>query len=316
MTSPFRARTSLLAAAMILFVACDEAGRSVTSRPGTARPAAGTLDRGSAIVATYGEHTLTQADVTAAMERLPAASRVALADPERREQFVDSLIMNDLLFDEGTRLRYDSDPEVERQVRELQRRLVVQRVMRDYRQRPAVSDDEARAYHRENPDLFAGVQIRASHILLEDRAAAESLHAELVENPERFAALAREHSIDKASAKRGGDLGRFGTGRMVPGFERVAFALREGEISEVVSTRFGHHVIKVTKRHEGEPKAFDAVAAQIKSTLATERIAEQVKARLAALREAAHAEIDTGTLAAIEIPDPPPSQPSMGIRGH
>lgn len=61
---------------------------------------------------------------------------------------------------------------------------------------------------------------------------------------ESFANLAREHSIDRGSAKKGGDLGLFGRGAMVKAFEEAAFRLSKGEISQPVKTEFGYHIIK------------------------------------------------------------------------
>lgn len=122
-----------------------------------------------------------------------------------------------------------------------------------------VMSDEAlrEAYAQDQP----GLMIRARHILLrvppdatgEQRdsvqAEAESLRERALAG-EDFATLAREHSDDTGSGQRGGDLGRFGRGQMVGPFEDVAFQLGVGEISEVVETPFGFHVIKVEEREE------------------------------------------------------------------
>ncbi|MHA1230293.1 MAG: peptidylprolyl isomerase [Candidatus Helarchaeota archaeon] len=87
-------------------------------------------------------------------------------------------------------------------------------------------------------------QIRASHILVEKLSQAEAILEELNDGVS-FEKLAKEHSICP-SKKRGGDLGIFGKGQMVPEFERAAFALKVGEISKPVKTRYGYHIIKRT----------------------------------------------------------------------
>jgi parvulin-like peptidyl-prolyl isomerase len=87
-------------------------------------------------------------------------------------------------------------------------------------------------------------KIRCSHILVEKMSTAEQLLQRLAKG-ESFEALAAQYSID-GSRKRGGDLGYFGRGTMVREFENAAFALKKGEISGLVKTQFGYHIIKRT----------------------------------------------------------------------
>ncbi len=257
---------------------------------------------GGAVVATYAGKQLTSAEVLAEMERLPGPSRAYLAQPERKRQFVENLVLNDLLFAEAERQGYATDPEIERQVNDTRRRLAVQRLMREYQKPPEISDDEARRYYDENPTLYSTTQIAASHILVKDEAEARAIRAELERDPQRFAQLAREKSIDKSSAAKGGELGRFGQGRMVPDFERVAFALARGEISQPVKTQYGWHVILVTERQDGERKPFDQVKDQIKATLRNKALQESVQGRMEALKQQANLVIDEAVLASLAPP--------------
>ena len=86
-------------------------------------------------------------------------------------------------------------------------------------------------------------KIKCSHILVQKQSEAKVI-LERLKKGESFANLARELSIDKGSAKRGGDLGYFGRGMMVRPFEDAAFKLEKGEMSEPVKTEFGYHIIK------------------------------------------------------------------------
>jgi parvulin-like peptidyl-prolyl isomerase len=88
-------------------------------------------------------------------------------------------------------------------------------------------------------------KIQASHILVEKHSQALKILEELAIGMD-FKKLARKHSICP-SGKRGGDLGKFGRGQMVKEFEKAAFALKIGEISALVKTQFGYHIIKRTK---------------------------------------------------------------------
>ena len=81
-----------------------------------------------------------------------------------------------------------------------------------------------------------------------------------ISSGEKFAKLAKENSKDKGSAEKGGDLGYFGRGKMVPEFERATLGLKVGELSSPVKTRFGFHVIKLTAIKEGDPANFEQAA--------------------------------------------------------
>ena len=151
-----------------------------------------------------------------------------------------------------------------------------------------VSDEELRKYYEENAARYtAPEERRASHILIKAakdapaaerasaKAKAEALLAQAKKNPASFAELARKNSDDAGSAERGGDLDFFGRGAMVKPFEDAAFALKPGEISALVESDFGYHVILVTGARGGEKRSFDAVRAEI---------GEEVKRQLAQRR--------------------------------
>jgi peptidyl-prolyl cis-trans isomerase D len=144
----------------------------------------------------------------------------------------------------------------------------------------SVAEADVRAYYEQNKSRYGtDEQRRASHILISaegsDKAAArrkaEELLAQVRAKPADFERLAREHSKDPGSAAQGGDLGFFGKGMMVKPFEDAAMRLKPGEISDVVETEFGFHVIKVTEIKPAEVKPFEQVRAEIERDLKTER---------------------------------------------
>lgn len=111
-----------------------------------------------------------------------------------------------------------------------------------------VSDESVAAYFEENKDqIMQSLQVQASHILVEDGDLANSLLQQIKDGAD-FASLAGEHSIDPGSKVNGGDLGRFGRGQMVPEFEEAAYNLEVGEVSEVIQTQHGYHIIKLTDK--------------------------------------------------------------------
>jgi foldase protein PrsA len=106
------------------------------------------------------------------------------------------------------------------------------------------TEEDAKAYYDENSDQFSTPAGReASHILVATKAEADAIRARVT--PENFAAIAREESTDTGSAAQGGDLGIIQKGQLVPEFEKAAFQLKDGQISEPVETQFGWHIITV-----------------------------------------------------------------------
>ena len=154
-----------------------------------------------------------------------------------------------------------------------------------------VSEADLRKYYEENSARYTTPEERrASHILVKadkdapaaDRAKAkakaDALLAELKANPAAFADLAKKNSDDPGSAERGGDLDFFARGAMVKPFEDTAFGLQKGQLSPVVETDFGFHIIKVTDVRGGEKRSFEAARAEmeeeVRRQLAQRRFSE------------------------------------------
>jgi peptidyl-prolyl cis-trans isomerase D len=144
------------------------------------------------------------------------------------------------------------------------------------KQRVAVSEDELRRSYQENLARFTSAEERrASHILIKSeksatpeqkkaaRAKAEQLLAQLQKSPAQFAELAKKNSDDPGSAANGGDLDVFGRGAMVKAFDDAVFALKPGQLSGVVESDYGFHIIQLTAVRGGQPQPFEAVRAQI-----------------------------------------------------
>ena len=145
-------------------------------------------------------------------------------------------------------------------------------------------------YYEENKDDFYTDTVTASHILLKTiddngnelsdekkkeakKKAEEALKK--VKSGEDFAQVAKEYSED-STASNGGELGTFGRGQMVSEFENAAFSMKPGEISDIIKTQYGYHIIKVTERVD-EQKSYDDVKDEIKSTLASQEYSKYIE---------------------------------------
>lgn len=155
----------------------------------------------------------------------------------------------------------------------------------------AVSDAEIKAWFDGHKDRFQQAEERrASHILIASekigkdkaRARAEDLLREIQKNPAAFASLAKKNSDDPGSAAKGGDLGFFGRGMMVKPFEEATFALKDGEISGIVESDFGFHIIKLTGIHAAKEKSLadvrGEIEAELKKAAASRKFAEAAEA--------------------------------------
>jgi peptidyl-prolyl cis-trans isomerase D len=140
----------------------------------------------------------------------------------------------------------------------------------------AVTDAEVKAWYDGNKERFRQAEERrASHILVASeklgkdkaKAKAEELLQQIRKNPGAFEDLAKKNSDDPGSASKGGDLGFFGRGMMVKPFEDTTYALKEGEISGVVESDFGFHIIKLTGIHAAKEKPLADVKAEIEAEL-------------------------------------------------
>ncbi|MCC6766501.1 MAG: peptidylprolyl isomerase [Deltaproteobacteria bacterium] len=304
------ARTSRWAIVFVCFATACANDNASTPAPA---PAAG-----GAVIATYDDKKFTTEDFRREVERLPPRSRAQLTTPDRRRQFVDNYILNELLAEQGRAKGYDRDPDIVRQIDDLRQRLVVQRVMRDYQEAPVLSDADIKAYYDQNQRLFSGAQVHAAHILVKDEALAKRLRAELDAAPDKFEELAKTNSTDTATAARGGDLGFFGQGRMVAEFERAAFALdKPGDLSQVIQSPFGYHIIKLIERKDGPAKPFEDVKERIRVALTNQRRQELVTQRFDKVKADAKITVDEDALAKVELPNPPPgANAAPEITGH
>lgn len=235
------------------------------------------------------------ANVLAPETDIPGEAQVleALAD-----FWADYVLLAWVVNREGELDRLDLEPIVRRQTsQEMIMRLRDRVIGSD----PEVGDEELRTYFEEEAP---GAEVRARHILLlfpdqateAQRDSVRTLAEELRDRARAggdFAALAREHSEDPGSASQGGDLGYFERGRMVPAFEEAAFALEPGEVSDVVETQFGLHVIRSEDRRTPE---FEEIRDDLREQLVQERIAQAESTFVADLEESSGLRVEDGAL--------------------
>lgn len=212
--------------------------------------------------------------------------RAAMYDNEMGHRAVlEEMISLEVFARRGEELGVEKDPDFVKSMegirKELLRRFAVDKTLKDV----TVTDQEVKEYYDKNKDRFATPEsVRASHILVSDDAEMKKVQDDL-KGGMSFEDAAKKHSTCP-SKEKGGDLGFFSKGQMVPEFEKAAFAMKPGETSkEPVKTQFGLHLIKVVEKKEASVHPFDEVKEQIKETVLTEKQGKLYQEELAKLRE-------------------------------
>ncbi|MBT4520710.1 MAG: hypothetical protein HOC23_11960 [Halieaceae bacterium] len=235
------------------------------------------------------------------VENVPPSKREALRNPELYKKMAESIYLLRVLAVEAEALPSYDPAQAAWSARVKQMRELVQVYRQEYIAATfsGVSWEAAarEAYIVEKARFVTKEKVQASHILItsgdtrnEDEALelATQLHGRIIAG-EDFAELAKEYSDDKPTGERGGDLGgMFERNRMVGAFEEVVFSMKEiGEISDVVTTSFGHHIIKLTARQEaGAQLPFDEVKDQLVNEVLQKRSKQLWNDKLIALRSA------------------------------
>lgn len=218
---------------------------------------------------------ITSHDVLADAQRIPPElKKETLSKPGNIEQLAVNLFVRRALAAQAERDNLGNDPTVAAALQLARDRVLsdaqLLKINEASKPSDAALDAYASAVYKSNPKRFEQAeQVRARHILVaaketNARSTAEKLLSDLKAGAD-FDALAKTKSQDPGSASRGGDLGFFARGRMAPAFEEAAFALvKPGDLSGVVETSFGFHIIRLEERKAAGPQAFAEVREQLR----------------------------------------------------
>lgn len=266
------------------------------------RPVGEKRSRDESAVARVNGRVLYKSDFAA---MLPDDYERVLTTAEVRG-YLDRWIATELLYDEARSSQVELTDEIQARLEQYKKDLVadmlVQQVLRE---RAVVSDREVREYYEAHIDEYTR-EYRVSHILLNSLEDVADVRERLEKRT--FSWVERRHSIDRHTGV-GGDLGFLSKGNMIPEFEGVVFDMEVGEVSDVIESEFGYHLIKLTDVREARNKLeYDEVAEEISRMLLLDRRAAVYDSLIASLREEARVEILDARLALIadDIPDDTP----------
>jgi len=252
---------------------------------------------------------LTQEDVQAEMNTLPDMAKDFFQGPEGTARFVDELVKKELLYLEAKNKGLDKNKEFQKKVEEFKKITLINQILEKEIEKAAkITDKDVKDYYDKHKDDFVvNNQVRLSHIVVKTEDDARKVY-ERLKKGEDFAKIASEVSLDKTSAKSGGDLGNFKRGEMKPELEDVAFRLKKGEISMPIRLKDGIHIIKVTDA-KGAILDFDKVKGLIGQRLTAEKQREGFDKFIESLKKKHKIEINKDALAKINLA-PAPSTPA------
>lgn len=265
------------------------------------------------VVAKVNDKSYTTADLEREMaqelRRAPQQMQAILASKEGQKQFLDRLVRRELLLQEAEKQKIGDRLEVAEQVAALRRELMIRALLQEeIGAKIKLEDKEIQEYFAAHAEEFSGDRVRARHILVKTEEEAKQVQDRLAKN-EPFEELAKALSKDTASAGKGGDLDYFGREQMVPEFAKAAFSLKPGEVSGVVKTPFGYHIIKVVDRKKGQPSTYDQVKDQLQRRLLEERQNQRFQEWIKSLEAAAKITRDESLLPVGKQPPLAPATP-------
>jgi peptidyl-prolyl cis-trans isomerase C len=270
------------------------------------------------VVLTVGTERITKSQFEQIIASLPEQQRAMTQSPAGKRRLAEQLSEMKLLAQDAREKKLDQSPKVKMQLTLATDNILAQNAYQMLADAGKPDDASLHAYYDAHKQDWE--QIKAKHILIRFKGSGVPLKAggkDLTEEEalgkaieirakllagEDFSKLAETQSDDAGTAAHGGDLGEFGKGRMVPQFEKAAFAAEIGKVTEPVKSQFGYHLILV-ESHQTKP--FDAAKGEIETKLKP----EQAQKGLADLKKSTPVELDDSYFG--KAPEPKMPDPKM-----
>lgn len=237
------------------------------------------------VLAVIAGEEITQADFERYLQGVPREQQAYASNPQFREQFLEQLVSLYLFAQKGEEDKLAESEEFQKVMANARREILAQFAMREVLKTVEVSDEEVKTFYDENQAQFKkGETVSAKHILVKTEEECNKILATITSGEKTFEDAAKEYSTCP-SGQRGGDLGSFGRGQMVPEFEQAAFDAEIGKVIGPVKTQFGCHLIKVEAKNEAEVASFDEVKDAIRQNLTQQKQGEVYNATVQNLKE-------------------------------
>jgi EpsD family peptidyl-prolyl cis-trans isomerase len=259
------------------------------------------------VVAKIDTNVITTKDVEKEINALPEFAKEFFKGQEGMARLVDELVKKELLYVEAKKKGLDKDEEFQRKFEEIKKNALITRLLeKEMKAVPQLTDKEVKDYYDGHKDDFVQANaVRLSQIVVKTEDDAKKVY-ERLQKGEPFNKLAAEVSMDKASAKSGGDLGLFKRGEMNQDLEKVAFSLKKNQISMPVPLKDGIHILVVTDI-KGTAFDFDKVKGSISQQLMAKKQQDDLEKFIEGLRKNYKVEVNKENFSKISLA---PAQPA------
>jgi len=243
-----------------------------------------------AILAKIDDDVVTLNEFNKRISKLPEQYQQAVAKDKTR--LLEDLVIELLFYKEAIRRGIDKQSDTKEVLREARKKILMAKfIEEEVEKTTSVNDAEVRDYYEENKDKFIEPEkFRASHILVKTEEKAQDL-LDILSTGKDFEEVASTESMDITN-KRGGDIGYFRKGQLVPEFEQACMKLEIGQVSPIVKTSFGYHIIKLTDKVPTSTKTFEEVKEKIASELLMVKRKEKFNKVIRDLKNKAYIEIN------------------------
>ena len=236
----------------------------------------------SDILATVNGKNITKQEAETFVNASSPQAHFAGLDKSQQDMIVDRLIEKTLFTELAAKEGIDKKPEFQRNMEKIKEELLVNMWMKEQMDNAVVSDSEAKAFYDKNVDKFKQKDsVHARHILVKDEKEAQTIIDEMKglkgdALKAKFIELAKSKSTGPSGPK-GGDLGSFTKGQMVPEFSKAVWALNVGDITTApVKTQFGYHVIYLEEKKPASSVPYEQVKDKIVASLKQQQFAKKV----------------------------------------
>jgi peptidyl-prolyl cis-trans isomerase C len=218
------------------------------------------------VLAIVGEREIRQSDFDLLLQQIGPQRAMQFQSPEGQKQLLDELINQELFLIDGKANNIEATEAFQEELAFVKENMIKQYAIRSVLDSIQVEEEEMKSFYDTNGAMFRNPEsVTASHILVDTEEKAKEIIEEL-NGDKSFEEAAKAYS-SCPSSQNGGDLGNFTRGKMVPEFENAAFDLDVNQVSGVVQTQFGFHIIKVTDKQEAVQKSYEEAKPEIENTV-------------------------------------------------